>query len=103
MRRIVVIGTSGSGKTTLAKAIAARLAIPHLELDNLYWQPDWQETPIAEFRERVTAAIQADRWVIDGNYSKVRDLVWARADTIVWLDYPKRVVMWRVITRTLRR
>ncbi|MCU0496851.1 MAG: AAA family ATPase [Anaerolineae bacterium] len=103
MNRIVVIGTSGSGKTTLAKQIAARLQLPHQELDDLHWNADWQETPLSEFRERVSEAIRSDQWVIDGNYSKVRDLIWTRADTIVWLDYARWVVMWRVITRTLRR
>lgn len=99
-----MVGTSGSGKTTLAKALAARLAYPHVELDALHWDPDWQPAPTAVFRARIATAIAADTWVVDGNYSKkARDLVWGRADTLVWLDYPLRVVLPRLVVRTLRR
>jgi adenylate kinase family enzyme len=54
-------------------------------------------------RERVTTAVAGETWVIDGNYSAARDLVWGRADTVIWLDLPFRVVMWRVVHRTVRR
>jgi adenylate kinase family enzyme len=101
--RINVIGTSGCGKTTMARNIAQRLDIPHVELDALHWMPNWTETPLEEFRAKVTAALQGDAWTIDGNYSKVRDIVWNRADTVVWLDYSLSVVMTRVIWRTFRR
>ena len=100
-RRIVVVGTSGSGKTTVARNLARRLGIPHVELDALHWDPDW--TPAPDFRERVTEALSGDAWTTDGNYSKVRDIVWSRADTIVWLDHSLPRVMWQVTTRTLRR
>ncbi|MEO0826260.1 MAG: AAA family ATPase [Cyanobacteria bacterium J06635_15] len=102
-QRIVVIGTSGSGKTTLAKAIATKLTISHIELDALHWEPNWIEAEPAMFLERVKRATISDRWVTDGNYSQVRDLLWQRADTIVWLDYARTVVMRRVIWRTLKR
>jgi adenylate kinase family enzyme len=103
MRRVIVMGTAGSGKTTVAAALARRLAVPHVELDALAWGPDWESTPPEVLRERVAAAVEAEAWVVDGNYSATRDLVWPRADTVVWLDPPRRVVMWRVITRTVRR
>lgn len=103
MRRIAVVGTTGSGKTILARHLARRLRIPHVELDALYWGPAWSETPAPLFRERVAQALETDAWVVDGNYSKVRDLVWSRADAVVWLDYALPVVMWRLIARTLGR
>jgi adenylate kinase family enzyme len=103
VRRVSVIGTSGSGKSTFAAALASRLAAPCLELDSVYHQADWAPLPVAEFRARVAAVASGERWVIDGNYSTVRDIVWARADTAVWLDLPKRTVMRRLIWRTLRR
>jgi adenylate kinase family enzyme len=103
MRRVNVIGTSGSGKTTVAAALARRLGVEHVEVDALAWGPSWESTPPEVLRERVGAAAARETWVIDGNYSATRDLVWARADTIVWLDLPRRVVMWRVISRTARR
>jgi len=101
--RIAVVGTTGSGKTTLARALAHRLGRPHIELDALHWEPDWQEAPLEIFRERVVDALDHPQWVVDGNYSKVRDLVWARADTVVWLDYPLRVILTRLFRRTAHR
>ncbi len=102
-RRIVVIGTTGSGKTTLARQLAERLGVPHVELDTLHWEPNWTMAPLETFRERVAQALQGEAWVVDGNYSKVRDIVWSRADMIIWLDYPFRVILARLIRRTLRR
>jgi adenylate kinase family enzyme len=103
MQRIVVVGDSGSGKSTLAQALGQRLGLPHTELDGLYWGPDWAEPDIATFRERVTALITPPRWVMDGNYTRARDLLWGRADTLVWLDYPLGANLWRLLWRTLRR
>ena len=103
MRRVSVVGTSGAGKSTLGAALAARLGVDFLELDSVFHQPGWVPLPREEFRERVAVAVAGERWVIDGNYSMVRDLVWARADTVVWLDLPKRTVMRQVIWRSFRR
>jgi adenylate kinase family enzyme len=74
-----------------------------LELDSVYHQADWVPLPDEEYRRRVFAVAAGERWVIDGNYSKVRDIVWARADTVVWLDPPRRTVMRQIVWRTLRR
>jgi adenylate kinase family enzyme len=93
MQRISVVGTSGSGKTTLARHIAQRLAIPHVELDKLHWEPNWIEVPDDVMRERVSQALASNTWVVDGNYSLVSDIVWGKADTVVWLDYPLWLVM----------
>lgn len=103
MRRIIVIGTTGSGKTTTARAIAARLGIPHVELDALNWGSNWTEAPREIFRQRVTEAVAGDTWVVDGNYSKSRDIVWPRADTVVWLDLSLWVILWRLFRRTIAR
>jgi adenylate kinase family enzyme len=103
VRRVSVVGTSGSGKSTVARELAAILGVPHLELDAVHHQPGWAPLPTDEFRRIVAARAAAGGWVIDGNYGRVRDLVWARADTVVWLDLPKRTVMRQVVWRTLRR
>jgi adenylate kinase family enzyme len=103
VERVSVVGNSGSGKTTLAAAIAAALDVPHLELDAVFHQPGWTELPVETFRDTVGEAVAHDRWVVDGNYTAVQDLVWARADTVVWLDYPRRLVMRQIVGRTLRR
>ncbi len=104
MKRIVVVGTTGTGKTTLASLIATRLGYPHIELDAFFWEPSWTEAPTPVFRERVSKALAGECWVADGNYtSKVIDIVWPRADSLVWLDYSLPVTMWRLFVRTLRR
>jgi adenylate kinase family enzyme len=103
VRRISVVGNSGSGKTTLAAAIAAALNVPHLELDAVFHQAGWQPLETGLFRARVAEFVAADGWVVDGNYDKVRDLVWERADTVVWIDLPRHVVMRQLVSRTLRR
>jgi adenylate kinase family enzyme len=103
VRRVSVVGNSGAGKTTLARRLAAALDVPCVELDAVFHQPDWQELPRDEFRARTAEHAAGDGWVIDGNYSVVRDLVWARADSVVWLDFPRWRVMRQLTWRTLRR
>ena len=101
--RICVFGTSGSGKTTLAKELAARYGLRHIELDALYHLANWQTRDKEDFRQAVMSALSGDRWVVDGNYSAVRDLTVAAADTLVWLDYPLVVPLWRVSKRSVVR
>ena len=102
-RRVSVIGTTASGKSTLAAALAVRLGVPHIELDGVEHGPNWTPIPRDEFREVVAARIAGDGWVTDGNYGVVRDLIWARAETVIWLDYPLVVPLWRVTRRTFWR
>jgi adenylate kinase family enzyme len=87
----------------MALALAERLGLPHVELDALYWGPDWTPSTVQAMRAVVEEATRDDGWVVDGNYSMVRDIVWARADTLVWLDMRLSVVMWRVLRRTVGR
>ena len=103
MRRVSVVGTSGSGKSTFASALARLLGADFLELDSLQHQAGWTPLPTPELRARVASAAEGERWVIDGNYSRVQDIVWPRADTLVWLDLPRRTVMRRVTWRSFRR
>jgi adenylate kinase family enzyme len=103
MNRIAVVGATGSGKTTLASKIAQRLGIVHLETDSVYWGPNWKPIPLDEFRIWMETSTRSEQWVVDGNYSKVRDLVWGRADTLVWLDYPLMLVFWRLLRRSIPR
>jgi len=103
--RVSVIGCSGSGKTTVAREVALRRGLPYLELDAVYHQPGWEPRDDDSFRREVVSFIDGGEWVVDGNYVGlgIADLVWPRADTVVWVDPPKSVVMSRVVRRTLRR
>jgi adenylate kinase family enzyme len=108
VRRVVVVGNSGSGKSTLAAALAERLGVPHVELDALHHGPGWTPTPIPQFREAAHRALDeadaaAGGWTICGNYAQLTTGIWARADTVVWIDLPRAVVMGRVLRRTTSR
>lgn len=103
MARVVVIGTSCAGKTAFARSLACALSSPHVELDALFWQPNWTPRPPEEFRKLVEQELSQDCWVADGNYSVVRDLVWSRPTTVIWLNYVFPLVLWRALTRTVRR
>jgi adenylate kinase family enzyme len=103
MKRIAIVGTSGSGKTTFAANLARALGVRHIELDQMRWNPDWALKPVEEFVGLVETAIRDDAWVVDGNYSRLRPVIWQRADTLVWLDYRFHVVLGRLLRRTMRR
>ena len=102
-RRLVVIGATSSGKSTLAEELAKRLGIDFVELDALYWEPNWQGVDDETFSRRVQAAICGESWVVAGNYSRVRTLIWPHAQAVIWLDYPLWTVFWRLTRRTFQR
>jgi adenylate kinase family enzyme len=101
--RISIVGTSGSGKTTLAKRLSRELSVPHVELDEIFWLPGWKTLERDEFRRRTEEALAGDAWVVDGNYSPVRDIIWERADTLIFLNYGFFLVFGRVLWRTIQR
>lgn len=104
MRRIIVIGSSGAGKTTLAKELSARLGIPHVELDSLYHQADWQPANPEDFLASVKAATSGGSWVLCGNYySMIGEDIWPQADMIIWCDYSFGRVFWQLLRRTFTR
>jgi adenylate kinase family enzyme len=101
--RIHVCGTSGSGKTTIAARLAKAMDGDHIEIDSLWHRENWTTAPMEEFRALVDARTAADRWAADGNYFKVKDIVWSRVQLVVWLDYPLPLVLWRLTRRTFGR
>jgi adenylate kinase family enzyme len=104
VQRISMVGISGSGKSTLGRELARILGLPHLELDSVFHQAGWVSLSDEEFRRQVAVAVAQPRWVLDGNYhGKVQPIIWARADTVIWVDMPRHIVMRRVIARTLHR
>ncbi len=102
-KRVVVIGTTSSGKSTLAKKLADKFGLDFIELDALHWEPNWTEAPDDIFRSRVESAIRAEGWVVAGNYHQIPDIIWSRAEAILWLDYPLWTVFWQLTHRTFTR
>ncbi|MFA5593942.1 MAG: shikimate kinase [Trueperaceae bacterium] len=98
---MLITGTSGSGKSTLGRALARALHLPYTEMDALFHGPGW--TPRPEFLADVTALVQQPAWVTEWQYHQVRPLLAANAQVLVWLDYPRSLVMWRVVKRTVKR
>ena len=101
MQRILIIGSPGGGKSTLARAMGERLGLEVVHLDRLWWRPGWVEAPLDEFRAAVMDAAAGERWVMDGNFSNSFDIRAARADTVIWIDQPRLLCLWRVVKRVL--
>jgi adenylate kinase family enzyme len=102
MQRILVIGTSGSGKSTLAQKIAQCLDLPYFATDPFYWEPGWKLAPHEKVLELVSDVVRREAWVMDGNFDNLRDLVWMRAECIIWLDYPLLTILRQVVARNFR-
>ena len=102
-QRINVVGSSGSGKTTVGKRIAERLAYPFVELDEIQWKPNWTESTEEELFTNLERSLSGESWVLDGNYSKTVPIKWKRVQLVVWLDLPYWLILFQVISRTIRR
>lgn len=102
MRRILVIGSGGSGKSTLATKLGQLLDLEVSHLDKFYWRPGWQKPTPEEWLQTVTDLINRDSWIIDGNYSGTLGLRIQKCDTIVFLDMPRLLCLWRIVKRNFR-
>jgi adenylate kinase family enzyme len=102
LRRVLVIGSGGSGKTTFARRLAERTGLPLIHLDALYWRPGWDPTPAEEWRAKVAELLRAERWIMDGNYGGTLDVRLEACDTVIFLDVPRWLCLWRVVKRQLQ-
>ena len=99
MRRVLVIGSGGAGKSTFAARLGERTGLPVIHLDALYWRAGWRETPREEWAARVDELIAGDAWIMDGNYGGTLERRLAACDTVVFLDFPRALCLWRMIKR----
>ncbi len=102
MKRVTIHGASGSGKSTLARNLSSITRLPVVHLDRIYWSEDWQERRKAEAISEVEAEVAKPRWIIEGIYKSSFRLRMERADTIIFLDYPRALLLWRVIRRVYK-
>ena len=101
--RINVIGTSGSGKTTFGRELASVLKIPFIELDAIFWGSDWTEPDDSELFPKLIAALAGDNWVLDGNYSRTKDIKWERVEAVIWLDFSFPRTVAQAVKRAMSR
>ena len=102
MQRVLVIGSGGAGKSTFASRLGESTSLPVIHLDALYWRSDWNATPSDDWARVVNGLLERDAWVMDGNYGGTLDARIAACDTVIFLDLPRRVGLWRVVRRWLR-
>jgi adenylate kinase family enzyme len=102
MKKVLVIGSGGAGKSTFSARLAARTGLPLIHLDSVYWRPGWVETPKDEWRQSVERLVAGDTWLMDGNFGGTLERRLAACDTVIFLDLPRTLCLWRVLVRRLR-
>ena len=99
MKRVLIIGSGGAGKSTLTVQLGPILGLPVIHLDSLYWKQGWQQLDKDIWRDTVSGLVAGDEWIMDGNYGGTLDIRVPAADTVVYLDFPPLLCLWRVIKR----
>ena len=102
MKRIMIIGCGGAGKSTLSRKIHDILGVQLIHLDQYYWNPNWVETEKEQWASIVENLVNKKNWVMDGNYGGTMDIRIARADTIIFLNYPTLICLFRVVKRVFQ-
>ena len=98
----MILGPAGAGKTVLAHRLSACTGLPVIHLDRIFWRSGWQPAPRDEALAELESALAGDRWIADGNFLDAGDTRFARADTVIFLDLPRALCIWRVLWRRVR-
>jgi len=101
--RINVVGTSGSGKSTFCKKLSGILAIPHIEMDAVFWGPNWHWPGDEEFFTKLKNELSRDAWILDGNYTRTIPIKWENVQMVIWLDYSFKRTLFQAIKRAFLR
>jgi len=99
MKKILVIGSSGAGKSTFSRRLGEKTSLKVIHLDVLHWLPDWTEPPKDEWKKTVETALKGDAWIIDGNYSGTMEMRLKSCDTVIFLDFPRVLCVYRILKR----
>ena len=102
MRRVSVIGCSGSGKSRLAVELGSLLGLPVVHLDAVHWRPGWERPPQEEWRRRHEELLQAEAWILDGNFGGTMKERIAASDTVILLARSRATCLLRVFKRSIR-
>lgn len=102
MKKVLVIGSGGSGKSTFSKQLGERTGIDVIHLDQEYWRPNWEKTPVKEWEAKVAEMLERESWIMDGNFGGTREMRMGAADTIIFLDLPRHVCLYRILQRTIK-
>lgn len=102
MQRVMIVGGSGSGKSTLARIMAEQTGLPALHMDQIHWMAGWVPRPLSERMEMASAIERSEAWIFEGGFSTTYDHRAERADTLIWLDLPVALRLWRVTWRLIR-
>lgn len=101
MKMAIVIGSGGSGKSAFSRALGKKLGIPVVHLDQLYWLEGWTKRPADEWLGLLGREIEKEKWIMDGNFGATREMRMSHADTVIFLDLPRYVCLFRILKRTL--
>ena len=102
MKRIAIVGSGGAGKSTLARQLGRILNIQVLHLDTYFWKPGWVEPTHADWRQQMEELVAHESWIMDGTYGGTLDVRFAAADTIIFLDFPRLLCLWRAVKRRVQ-
>lgn len=101
MKKVIVIGSGGAGKSTFSRQLGEKLGLPVVHLDQLFWHPNWTRTPEDEWVEIVRREIARDEWIMDGNFGGTREMRIHACDTVIFLDMPRWLCLYRILKRTI--